>query len=90
MNTSTQIRWLLTAGILLMVVALLLQTVTIVSQQYGDVLVASLVLTMIADCCFITAFVRGNLVVRCVSVVLMLPTVFVVADFVRRAPHSLS
>lgn len=90
MHTSRRIGWLFGAGVPLMLVALLLQTVTLASQRYGSVLIAALVLTIIADCCFVAAFMRGRLAIRCISVALMLPTVFVVADFMRRAPHSFS
>ena len=70
------------------VVALILQTATLASQDYRRVLIVALALTLIADGCFIAAFIHGRLIVRCASVFLMLPTVFVVADFMRRAPHS--
>ena len=73
-----------------MIVALILQTITLASQDYRTVLIVALVLTLIADSCFVAAFIRGRLAARAVSVVLMLPTVFVVADFMRRAPHSFS
>ena len=70
-----------------MILALLLQTITLASQDYRTILIVALVLTVLADACFVAAFVRGRTAARCASVVLMLPTVFVVADFIRRAPH---
>ena len=70
-----------------MILALILQTITLASQDYRTVLVTSFALALIAGGCFVTAFIRGGLIACCVSVVLMLPTVFVVADFIRRAPH---
>ncbi len=73
-----------------MALALALQTLTLASHRYRTVLIAALLLTFAADSCFVSAFVRGRLVARCASVLLMLPTVFVVADFLRRAPHSFS
>jgi hypothetical protein len=84
------IGWLFGVGVPVMVLALILQTVTLVSQDYRTVLIVALILTIVADSCFIAAFIRGRLGARCASVVLMLPTVFVVADFMRRAPHSFS
>jgi hypothetical protein len=90
MKTSKRIGWLFGVGIPLMVVALALQNVTLVSQDYRTVLIIALALTVLADSCFIAAFVRGGLAARCASVGLMLPTLFVVADFMRRAPHSFS
>ena len=71
-----------------MVFALILQNITLASEEYRTVLIVALLLTLAADICFATAFVRGSLAARCASVVLMLPTLFVVADFLRRAPHS--
>jgi len=73
-----------------MVLALILQTITLASEDYRAVLIIALVFALLADGCFIAAFIRGRIVARCASVVLMLPTLFVVADFVRRAPHSFS
>ena len=71
-----------------MILALILQTITLASQDYRTVLVTALAFALVADGCFVAAFIRGHLVARCASVVLMLPTVFVVADFMRRARHS--
>ena len=73
-----------------MMIALALQTITLASQDYRTILIAALVLTLLADSCFVAAFIRGRLAARCASVVLMLPTVFIVADFMRRASHSFS
>jgi hypothetical protein len=90
MHTSSRIGWLFGVGVPLMVLALLFQTITLASQDYRAILIVALALTLVADCCFVAAFIRGRLAARCVSIVLMLPTVFVVADFMRRAPHSFS
>jgi len=73
-------------GVPLLLVALICQNITLASQRYEGVLITALVLTAIADCCFIEGFRRGDLFTRCCSVVLLLPTIFVVADFARRAP----
>ena len=90
MHTSKRIGWLFGVGVPLLIVALILQTITLASQDYRSVLVTALALTLVADICFIAAFIRGRLAARCASVVLILPTVFVVADFMRRASHSFS
>ena len=90
METSQRIGWLFGVGAPLMIVALILQTITLASQDYRTLLIVALVLTLIADSCFVAAFIHGRLAARCASIVLMLPTVFVVADFIRRAPHSFS
>jgi hypothetical protein len=62
--------------------------VTVANQSYREVLVAALILTAVADVCFIRALLRGGVVVRCFCVLLFLPTLFVVADFIRRAPGA--
>jgi hypothetical protein len=72
-------------GVLLLAVALVCQNTTLASQRYEGVLVAALVLEVLADCCFIEAFRRGRVLTRCASVALLLPTLFIVADFARRA-----
>lgn len=71
-----------------MILALILQNVSLASQDYRAVLIAALALTLVADRCFVAAFIRGRVAARCASVIFMLPTVFVVADFMRRAPYS--
>ena len=90
MHTFKRIGGLFGVGVPLMAGALLLQTITLASERYGSVLIVALLLAIAADCCFVAAFMRGSVAVRCISVALMLPTVFVVADFLRRAPHSFS
>jgi hypothetical protein len=87
MRDSTHIAWLFGLGVPLLLVALFFQTVTLASQQYAGVLITAPCLTALADICFILAFRQGSLLVRCFSVVLLLPTVFVVADFIRRSPN---
>jgi hypothetical protein len=90
MHASKRIGWLFGVGVPLMILALILQTITLASQDYRTVLITALALILVADSCFIAAFIRGHLAARCASVVLMLPTVFVVADFMRRALYSFS
>ena len=90
MHVPTHTGGLFGVGIPLLLLALALQNITLASQDYRTVLIVAFALTFLGDCCFIAAFIRGGRVIRCVSVVLMLPTVFVVADFLRRAPHLLS
>jgi hypothetical protein len=66
-----------------MILALVLQTITLASGDYDAVLITAIALTVAADSCFLAAFIRGRLAARFASVVLMLPTMFVVADFLR-------
>ena len=84
MPPSVRIGWLFEVRVPLMVLALILQTITLASGNYRTVLIASLVLTAVADACFVAAFLVGGRAARCASVLLMLPTVFVVADFLYR------
>ena len=87
MQTSTRIVLWFGLGVLLLVAALCLQNVTLADGQYAGVLITALILTGIADVCFIQTFRQGGLTIRLLSVLLLLPTLFVVADFIRRAPH---
>jgi hypothetical protein len=66
--------------------ALFFQTVTVAGGRYAGVLTTALILTIVADVCFVQAFRRGGVVARCFSVLLLLPTLFVVADLIRRGP----
>jgi hypothetical protein len=75
-------------GGLLLLLALCLQFVTLASQDYRVFLLTALLLILSADVCFVLALMRGGFAMRCFSIVLMLPTILLVADFMRRAPHS--
>jgi hypothetical protein len=86
--TSSRTGLLFGIGVPLLVFALFYQTVTLVSEEYARVLITALVLTLLADICFIVAFRRGGRVAKVLSIILLLPTLFVMADFFRRAPHS--
>jgi len=88
MQNSARITLWFGLGVPLLLAALFFQTVTLASQQYESVLITALVLIILADLCFIQAFRRGGWATRCFSVLLLLPTLFVVADFIRRAPYS--
>jgi hypothetical protein len=70
-----------------MLVALALQNITLASGHYAGTLLTALALTAAANACFVMAFRRGGIAIRIASVLLMLPTLFVVADFIRRAPY---
>ncbi len=72
-------------GIPLLLAALGFQTVTLANGSYNSVLTIALVLIILADSFFLRAFRRGGLMVRCVSVLLMLPTIYIVVDFIRRS-----
>ena len=76
--------WPFIVGILLLLVALFLQTVTLVSGRYLNTLLTALVFTALADACFIYAFRRSGIFARALSIVCLLPTLFVISDFVHR------
>lgn len=88
MHTSFPRVWLFGIGAILQILALILKSITLAGQHYRTALVTALAFTLTADGCFIATFIRGNYSARCASVVLMLPTVSVVEDFMRRAPGS--
>lgn len=81
-------RLLVGFGGLLLFLALCFQFVTLANGDYRAVLLIALLLTVSADVFFLLAFTRGGFAMRCFCIVLMLPTIFIVADFMRRAPHS--
>ena len=87
MQTSARIGFWFGVGVPLLLVALFFQTVTVARGGYVGVLSIALLLTIVADLCFIQAFRRGGLLTRCFTVLLLLPTLFVVADLIRRGPY---
>lgn len=87
METSARIGLWFGLGVPLLFVEFLFQTVTLSGGRYAGVLTTALILTIIADVCFVQAFKRGGMAARCFSVLLVLPTLFVVADPIRRGPH---
>ena len=76
--------WPFIVGIPLLLIALFLQTVTLASQSYRSTLISALVFTALADLCFIYSFRRGGIFARILSIVYLLPTLFVISDFLRR------
>jgi hypothetical protein len=74
------------AGVLSLVVALMCSNVTVARGGYGGVLLVAMACGTLAVCCLAVPFVRGPLAWRLTAVVLALPVLFVVADFLRRAP----
>ena len=87
MQTSARIGLWFGVGVPLLLLALFFQTVTVARGGYVGVLTIALLLTIVADICFIQAFRRGGFLTRCFSVLLFLPTLFVVADLIRRGPY---
>lgn len=88
MQTPQRVGGLFQLGVILLFIALLLQNVTLAGGDYRPVLIVALLLTLLADACFVAVFIRGRLAARSAAIVLLLPTIFVVADFLRRAPGT--
>ena len=86
--TSTQTSfWPFFVGVLLLLVALSLQVVTLAGGSYAPILLSALLLVALADACFVYSFLRAGIIVRFLSVFCLLPTLFILFDFVRRAPY---
>lgn len=68
-----------------MFVALFCQNITLASGDYRVVLLIALCGSIFADVCCAIVFFRGGLL-RWLAVLIALPTLFVVVDFLWRAP----
>ncbi len=79
-------RLLLLIGLNALLIGLFLEFVTLPADGYRPVLLGALVFTTIADTCFLIAWRRGHWLTRAVLGVLLIPSVFIVADFAHRAP----
>ena len=76
------------AGFWLQMTSLFFIFVTVAGGGYHRVLATAIILTVTATLCFILAFRKGGPQVRIVCFVLVLPTLFVASEFIRRAPHA--
>ena len=79
---------LFTIGLICMLIALFEQNITLASQRYGPTLLKALAFTAAADICFGLLIWKGGRVWRLAAGVMTLPTLLVVADFLRRAPGA--
>ena len=70
-----------------MTLALFCQNVDLVSQDYRGVLLAALVCMAISDGCCAVVFRRGGNV-RWASAIIASPSLFIILDFLRRAPST--
>jgi hypothetical protein len=70
-----------------MAVALVCQTITIGGGDYRVVLLVALGGMVVADVCCAVMIWRGD-VVRLVPVVIALPSLYIVWEFLRRAPGT--
>lgn len=69
-----------------MAVALACQNVTVAGGNYRHVLVTALGAMLVADACGVIVFRRGGRL-RWVAATLALPSLFILWDLLRRAPH---
>lgn len=74
-------------GTAAMTLAVTCSTVTLTSGDYRSALLTALAAVVAADACLTYVLVRGRLWWRVAAVIVMVPTLLVIADFVRRAPH---
>ena len=70
-----------------MVLALAGETVTLASQDYRVTLVISLLLMIAADIILIKEFRKGKIITKIITTIFMLPSLFIVYNFIRRAPY---
>lgn len=74
-------------GLFCMLVALALQTLTLASQRYHSVLLSAMGLTIVADVCLGVAAWHGGVGRRAAAAITMLPTLFIIYDFLRRGTY---
>jgi hypothetical protein len=73
--------------VLLTFVALVCSNITLARGSYARVLSVAMACAALSGLCLAVPFVRGPMRWRIISAVLALPVVFVVSDFIRRAPQ---
>jgi hypothetical protein len=75
-------------GVLLMLIAFACSNVTLARGDYAGVLIAAMICGVIALVCLSVPFVRGPIGWRVAAVLFALPMLFIVSDFLRRAPYA--
>jgi len=76
-------------GVFLMLFALANSLVTMANGRYGTVLITALTSATLGLCCLAIPMVRGPWMWRIAAIVLASPYLFVIADFIDRAPSAL-
>jgi hypothetical protein len=77
-------------AIVFMAGAIMFDLVTLVhSEQYRTALALSAILLALSDYHIIHTFKTGTILTKIISLVLMLPTLFLVSDYIRRVPYLL-
>ena len=79
---------LFATGVAAMLGALFLQNVTLTRNYYREVLVIALGLAIVADACLAAVVWFGPSRLRLLALAAMVPTLLILADFLRRAPHT--
>ena len=74
-------------GVLLMLIALTCSSVTLARGSYAGVLLTALVCGLLALGCLAVPVARGPMGWRVIAIVLAFPMLFVVSEFLRRAPY---
>jgi hypothetical protein len=74
-------------GVLLMLIALACSTVTLARGSYGTMLLTAMICALLALICLAVPLIRGPIGWRVAAVIVALPMLFIVSDFVRRAPY---
>lgn len=78
---------LLVSASFCMLLALLFQTVTLATGDYRPILITSLALMVVADVCCLVVYLRGGRA-RLVAALIPAPSLFIVLDFLLRAPFA--
>ncbi len=74
-------------GVLLMLIAFAGSNVTMAQDSYAGTLVTAMICRVLALACFAVPLVRGPIGWRVAAVIPALPMLFIVPDFLRRAPN---
>jgi hypothetical protein len=68
--------------------ALLLQHITLAGGSYAPILLTALALTPAADACLLPVAIHATRTWRIAAALTMLPTLYILHDFLRRASHT--
>jgi len=70
-----------------MLIALVCSNVTLARGSYAGVLLTAMACGLVALACLAVPIVRGPMGWRVIAVIVALPMLFIVSDFLRRAPY---
>ena len=86
--TPRTLRTLFTLGLTCMTLALLLQHITLAGGHYAPTLLSALALTAAADACLYPVATQATTPWRIAATLTMLPTLYILQEFLRRTPHT--